>query len=566
MKNLLLTLFFLFFTWFSAFGQSTNIPLNQFSYHLIDRYEIKSGAATPKFHSTFKPLQRATIAHMVDSLWTVIPGLNQRDQFNLQYLSNDSWEWSEKAQNESKRPILKHLYKKKSDLYYVDTKDFDLHINPVLYLGIGHDSQSGDRTYVNTRGVEVRGMINRKLGFYSFLGENQIFVPGYVKDYIRKRRVVPGEGFWKGFKEGGYDFFTASGYISFNAAEVINLQFGQGKHFIGNGYRSMILSDFSNNYLFLKASTKVWRINYTNLFAELRADAFGSLGGSAGNDPFPKKYMALHHLSINISKHLNIGLFETIIFGGQDENGQSQFELSYLNPIIFYRAIEQQGGSPDNATLGADFKWNFAKRFSLYGQLIVDEFILDEFLAGKGSWVNKFGFQGGIKYIDALGIDNLDLQLETNWARPYLYAHNKVSTNYSHYGQPLAHPLGANFKEFIGIARFQPMKRLRLTGKLMYAEYGEDTDGSNWGGDIFLPYGSRERQDQNNEGHFIGQGVGTQLVFADFTASYQLKHNLFIDLKQTFRQLDSDLDQRDSNTSYTAIAVRLNIPERLHEF
>jgi hypothetical protein len=97
-----------------------------------------------------------------------------------------------------------------------------------------------------------------------------------------------------------------------------------------------------------------------------------------------------------------------------------------------------------------DAKWNFLKRFQLYGQLMLDEFVFSELVTNnQGWWANKYGIQAGLKYIDAFGIDHLDLQAEYNQVRPYTYTHRDSSAYYAHYDTPLAHPLGANFKELI---------------------------------------------------------------------------------------------------------------------
>lgn len=211
--------------------------------------------------------------------------------------------------------------------------------------------------------------------------------------------------------------------------------------------------------------------------------------------------------------------------------------------------------------LGLDFKWNFLRRFSLYGQLMLDEFLLKEIRAGKGWWANKQAGQIGLKYIDVAGISNLDLQFEANIARPYTYTHETPYTSYTHYNQPLAHPFGANFKEFIGILRYQPINRLNLTGKIIYSEYGGDSNGSNWGGNVLLPYQTREQEYDNK----IGQGVKNYLAYADFTASFQLKHNLFIDARQVLRRINTSLPGR-KNTLFSSLALRWNIPQRLQEF
>jgi hypothetical protein len=206
------------------------------------------------------------------------------------------------------------------------------------------------------------------------------------------------------------------------------------------------------------------------------ADVQGSASGLKSSGKYPDKYFAFHHLSINIGKKLNIGVFESVVF-----SDSSSFEWSYLNPIIFYRAIEQQFGSSDNVILGADFKWNAFKGFSVYGQFVLDEFVLDNIKEGNGWWANKFAIQAGLKYYDAFGVSNLDLQAETNIVRPYTYSHNPIVTanngipygSYTNYMQPIAHPLGANFNEVIGILRYQPLPRLNVTGKIIMATIGQ---------------------------------------------------------------------------------------------
>ena len=179
---------------------------------------------------------------------------------------------------------------------------------------------------------------------------------------------MPEQGFYKEFKETGYDYFDARGYFTFNAAKYIDFQFGYDKNFIGNGYRSLFLSDFSAPYLFLKLNTRIWKFNYQNLFMELN-----SAQRLNADQLFPKKYAAMHHLDMAITKWLNVGLFEGVVFGRENH-----FEFGYLNPIIFYRSLEQQNGSYDNAVAGLDFKANVAKKFQFYGQLLMDEFNLEE--------------------------------------------------------------------------------------------------------------------------------------------------------------------------------------------
>jgi len=486
------------------------------------------------------------------------------DLFNQSYLRNDSWEWSQSADNESKRPLLKRFYKKRSDFFNVSTDDFDLHVNPVLYAGAGNDSRRNEMLFINTRGVEVRGMVDKKVGFYTYLTDNQAVLPSYVWDQVAQNPVIPHEGFWKDYKNGkGVDFLQARGYITFEATRHINLQFGHDRFFIGNGYRSLIFSDYGPPSLFLKGNVKVWKLNYVFAVNQMTTDVRGSLNGISGSGKgFPNKFNALHHLSLNIGKKFNLGIFESVIFSPDDTTGSGRFRLEYLNPIIFYRAIEQQNGSSDNVLLGMDFKWNVVKKLSLYGQFVIDEFVIDHIRAGDGWWANKFAIQAGGKYVDAFGISNLDLQGEINIVRPYMYSHFTNYSNYTSYNQAIAHPLGANFKEFVGILRYQPLPRLNIAGKLSLIKIGRDTTGVNWGGDI-LKNNQTRQQELNNT---IGQGISNDILFGSLTASWQLKHNLFIDATVILRKSESAENIFNNNTSISSLALRWNIPQRLYEF
>ncbi len=539
-------------------AQSTNATLNDDYYHWLDRYEIKTGRIQPGLFTSVKPYKRNAIVAWVDSLAKQEGTFTSAaDQFNLQFLRNDSWEWSKSEANTSKKPFLKRFYQKKSDFAHVDIPEFDLHVNPVLMVGMAKDSRTSDMLYLNTRGVEMRGMVDRKIGFYTFLTDNQSLLPLYVREEVNRNRVVPHEGFWKDFKTNAVDFFQARAYIDFNISKHIYMQFGHDRTFIGNGYRSLIFSDYSPPNLFLRTNVKVWKINYLFQLNRMAADA-----NTGSRNRYPEKYVAFHHASFNIGKKLNIGVFESVIFSPEDPLNNRTFELSYLNPVIFYRAIEQQFGSTDNVIVGGDFKWNVFKNVSLYGQFVIDEFVIDNVRAGTGWWANKFGGQGGLKYIDVAGVSNLDLQLEINSVRPYTYSHNTLYGNYSNYRQAIAHPMGANFQEMIAIVRYQPLPRLNLSAKMFFIRTGRDGANENWGGSILKNYITR----QQDYGNTTTQGIKNDIAYADFTASYMLKHNLFIEGKQIIRNSTSASPAYNNNTSVTSLSVRWNIPQRLYEF
>jgi hypothetical protein len=468
-------------------------------------------------------------------------------------MNSSEWVTGSTESFQSKRPILKTFYRTQPNLLEVNVKDFFLAINPVLQLDYGKQSDYDQSLYLNSRGVTLRGRIANKIGFSSTLIESQERGPQFFQQRVNEFEAVPGVGFYKRFKSNAYDYFDARGYITFTAAKYIDIQFGYDKNFIGNGYRSLFLSDFGNSYLFAKVNTKIWKINYQNIFMEVMPQ-FRKRSDSL----LARKYAAMHHLSMNVTKWLNVGLFEGVIFG-RDEH----FDFQYLNPIIFYRHIEGSVGSPDNAVAGFDFKANILKRFQLYGQFLLDEFILSRIKNTPTSWVNKFGIQAGVKYIDAFGLKNLDLQVEMNRVRPFTYSHSDTIANYTHYNQPLAHPLGANFQELIGILRYQPAPKWYINAKLIHYYQGLDsTSGVNYGGNPFRDYKTRSGED----GFKVGSGNKATATNLMLDVSYEIRQNLFLEATVQHRNYKLANTPGSTSTTMAWAGIRWNMFQRNYDY
>ncbi|MBL7747475.1 MAG: hypothetical protein JNM19_08635, partial [Chitinophagaceae bacterium] len=194
-----------------------------------------------------------------------------------------------------------------------------------------------------------------------------------------------------------------------------------------------------------------------------------------------------------------------------------------------------------------------------------DEFNLTEIKAGNGWWANKFSMQLGAKYIDAFGISNLDLQLEHNRARPFTYSHNDSVANYTHYNQPLAHPLGANFSEVIGIARYQPAPKWMAVGKLIYYTQGRDSSALSYGSNIFYPNIPPFRQ--GDYGYEIGSGWKTNVLLASLLVSYEWRENFFFEFSALYRKQDTKTAPITStNSSVITLGLRWNMQRRDFDF
>lgn len=564
----------------SLSAQTTYLQLGQEDYHLFDRLETRSGSLSPYLFNFVKPLSRKNAVRFLleqkdDNGGVMLYNnvdqeadapsrfmishkeLSGIDRYNIDHAISISGEWAPDRNGaiDSRRPIFNTFYKKQPDLLNINVPDFFLSVNPVITFQGLHENNTADNfNYASSRGAEVRGIVANRIGFYTYFADNQEQPPSFIKDYIEKNEAVPGADYYQTPNARTYDYLTARGYIDFAAIrDHINVTFGYDKHFLGDGVRSLFLSDFSAPTTFLRLNTRVWKLNYQNLFMELTPQY-----DRGADQRLPHKYATMHHLSANVTRWLNIGVFESIIFDRTD-----RYEFSYAVPIIFYRQVERALGSPDNALLGLNFKTIFARHFQVYGQLLLDEFKLKELTAGNGWWGNKLGVQLGGKYFDAFGIKNLDLQGELNIVRPFTYGHNDTIANYTHYNQPLAHPLGAGFKEFIGIIKYQPVRNLYLQVKGMAYSRGVDTGVNTQGNNIFTTNTSRAGE----YGYDLISGVKANAVSVNFNASYELRENLFLDLGATVRRYQTDYAVPvANNTTYFYGGFRLNLARRDYDF
>ena len=552
MRKLLLLLLIVF-TSSIVMAQSSYVPLNSLSMHMLDRMEIKQGRlATPQeFNTTAKAYKRISIARYIDSFDITSTKLSKVDYANLNYLQTDNFEYSNSENTKTKTSLWNTgIYKHKAALADYTEGDVAIIFNPVTYQKFEYDNNQGEVLWYNNRGIEMRGRIGNSFGFYTQVSDVIHNANTWDKAFYDKDSVIPGQAFLKTTDKKNFNYLQASGYASFQAGQYFDIQFGHSRNFLGNGYRSLMISDFSRDHLFLRVNTRVWKINYTNIWGQLYDYV------RPGQSRLPKRhYYATTHANINITKRFNLGLFQTISFQRDSGYSDGGYDLQYLNPIIFYKPIENGMNSPDKTIIGLDWKYNFAKHFSVYGQVVLSELVVKELFTNSGWAGNKAAFQLGAKYIDVFGISNLDLQVEHNRANPYMYTSFNSKNAYVNYNQNMAHPIGANFKENIVIVRYQPSAKLFVWAKGMVSTYGNDTNGSNWGTDIRKPYFTFE----NEYGNYIGQGVTTHQYIGELIVSYMFWHNVFVDLQLVYRQTKSALPQFESKTLNPAISLRWNI-------
>lgn len=505
-------------------------------------YPVESQQAYDAYHYRYRGFRRLNID----------PALNLFHQ-GINFSNNDSITEVEIASNDVTNPIFKKplfgcFYKDKVNFFSIEKKDqYVVKINPILHFESGQDDSG--MIWNNKRGIEIKGNIGgfeKGIGFYSMLTENQTLLPYPYRYFTDSLNFVPNEFFYKRFKnKGAVDFFQARGYITFNAVKnYVKFQFGHDKNKIGNGYRSLILSDFAPQYLFLKINTDVDRFHYQNLFAQ-----FTDNGPIMSNVLFGKRYGAFHRLSYQFRSNLIFGLNEMVIFDRIDSTQSNQFDFNYLNPVIFYRSIESNLGSRDNSMIALDGSWAIRNRYILYGQLVLDEFNLKFLKSNPDWWGNKYAYQLGFRFLDFLKLNNLDINVEYNRCRPFTYSHMRPTQSFSHFNQALAHPLGANFSEIITDIRYK-FKNWQGHLTVLYAKMGRDSalNGRNYGSNILRPYTTRF----SDYGSVMYVGQVTELLSANATFSYQIKTGIFADATINYRKITG------SDNLFFSLGLRVN--------
>lgn len=521
-----------------VYQSGLNIPFSHRNYSQFDSSVNQVGSNN---HTGSKPLMYSEVAPYYD-----FKTVNEKLMRNT-----DTW-FGKKLFNEN-------FFQVQGDGYWIT-------LNPIIDLQFGKSTPSDlNYTYQNTRGLQVQAGLGKNLFLTSTIYESQGQFADYYSQYAASIKpsggnpgIIPGIGIGKEFGDAGFDFPSADANITYSPSKMINFQLGYGRNFIGDGYRSLLLGDAASPYPYFKINTTFWKIKYTNTYMSLK-DVREDV---TDEKTYATKFMANHYLSWNVTKRWNLGFFESVVWSNTNDRG---FDANFINPILFYRTVEFTSSSRSgNAVLGLTTKYKFNNQFNFYGQFILDEFSLGDIKKQDGSWKNKYGYQLGLKYFDALNIPNLLLQLEYNNIRPYVYSHSDPLTNYGHNNQSMGHAWGGNARELIAIARYHK-GRYYADAKVTYGIRGLDfdtaTDSFNYGGNIYKDYDENRPFDNGVE---VGQGNKTSIIIADFQAGYLVNPatNLKVFANYMFRDFNPTVETaavKNSSTSWFTVGIKTDI-------
>jgi hypothetical protein len=86
-----------------------------------------------------------------------------------------------------------------------------------------------------------------------------------------------------------------------------------------------------------------------------------------------RKYLVGHRFDLMFSKQFQIALTEMATYGGEGRD----FEFAFINPMNFYYGIQRNDQKQMNGFWALDIFYKPVKRLSLYGQVLIDDFIVN---------------------------------------------------------------------------------------------------------------------------------------------------------------------------------------------
>jgi hypothetical protein len=443
----------------------------------------------------------------------------------------------------------------------VKNKEYTFYMDYLTDFGFGREFNDSRSTNINTRGYQIGGTIGTKFFFYTSGYENQGKFANYIEDYITRTGMVPSQSYDRTSNGNSQlkntrDWSYVTAMIGFAPTNKISIAIGQDKTFIGDGYRSVLLSDYASTYPLLRFSIDLGKhVQYMAQWAYMDNQLAPRFDVNPSGSNYRRTWAAFHYIDWNINNRASIGFFNALIAAEADDQGNRHgFDVNYINPVLFLRSLGPSGGVPDHTLAGFNGKYKVLDKTTVYGQVMFDQ-------SASSNTGPRNAFQLGFRGADLFKVNSLNYLFEFNTASPYTYSNQYPIVNYAQLNEPLAHPFGANFKEVLGIVNYS-VGKFDLQGQLNYAKYGLNTATVNYGKDITLADNSSLPASNIS----MGQGISTTLKYAEGTVAYMLnpKYNLRIEVGAVLRQESNVLT--DTKTAWLTLGLKTTFRNLYHDF
>jgi hypothetical protein len=207
-------------------AQGIFLRKNMDYYFQIERLDILSGTISDTLHTALNGMTNKDVTQYLENY------LNQNQESisimnrsELMKIISKNGEWAESGDGAtpSEYSLFNTFYQKQPNFLHYQNKMATFVLNPIIhYQQTVETGNLKQNLFYNSKGIEARGLLGKRVGFYTIFTDNQERGPLHHQNYIRNNNAVPGITYYKDFKTNktgiAQDYLYAAGYID---ADVI---------------------------------------------------------------------------------------------------------------------------------------------------------------------------------------------------------------------------------------------------------------------------------------------------------------------------------------------------------
>ncbi len=470
-----------FFSINLAYSQIENVPVSNPVYQYLERIETKG--LLPHFSTSSLPLQRKEIVEALKEINNNKSKLSENEREILtRYLLEFDLVYNEKAvvfysSSDSNQVLSKEFFSDKDKFFY-HFKDSSNTVN-IKPLGSFETLALSDKDKLHNvemgnLGFRLYGSLGSHFGYYlqatngAILGGERNLA---LKEIHKLQKNVK-------FADLNSDFDFSESHVTFNY-NWFYANIGRETKLIGSGLNQrLFLSSYSPAIDAINLGAKFTNFSYQFLHGSLLAtDNANVIAGY--NSEFPSKYLAMHRFALK-PKWGEIAFWEAIIYSKRG------MDITYLNPLSFFKSLEHSLHDRDNSLMGGDFTVRPYDNVEIKGSYILDDLIFSKI--GTGFWSNKSAWNISAIYASH---SNIDFGIEYARVEPYTFTHFDSINTYTNDQMPIGTNLLPNSDEISLIGQYWWGQRYPIVLKISYQRHGANIYNKNRnliknvGGDIF---------------------------------------------------------------------------------
>ena len=427
-----------------------------------------------EFNDLIKPVNRNQIQSALIELSTKKELLTSVERNELVFYLQ---EYRPISSNDSTLHLLKKDINNRWRSFNIIKSNFELNADPLI--GVNTYSNNSKSNNILSSGFELWGSIgkNKNWGY-------QV----YYRDFTEKGNLIsnsPAASPLPGRILVGTQNANTINYSDIKAS--LNYKFKKGNISIGKdnliwGYGengNIVLSNKVPSYPYIRLDytpLKWLSFNYTHawLNSNITDSSLSYLNNSGRleNDKrilFIQKYFATHSIQVTPMKGLNLAIGESIVYS-------DKMDLGFLIPINLFKFYDNnrsnyliEAGSNGQYFFSINSR-NQIKNTHFYGTLFIDEIKVSALFNQKEKR-NQLGYTIGASITDVF-LPYLTIGTEYTRVNPFVYNNLIPAQNYTSYNYSLGDWMGNNFDRTILYARYNPIAKLQLYGRMQQIRKG----------------------------------------------------------------------------------------------